>query len=163
MALVGPEIEENLSLRYLASSLEALGFRTEILPFNGPGDFVPVLEALTTPETPPLVIGISPAFQWRAMNFIGLAVALRKRGYTGHITAGGHFGALTWQEILTDFPELDSICRHEAEETLVQLARAVRAGELAESLPGLAIRGRSGEVFLTPKRKPPELSSLPLW
>ena len=39
IALVGPEIEENLSLRYCAASLEAAGYRCEILPFHEDGHF----------------------------------------------------------------------------------------------------------------------------
>ncbi len=78
VALVGPEIEENLSLRYLTSSLEASGFHTEILPFNGPGDFSPLLERIMTEAVPPFPIGVSMAFQRRAMDFAALAVALRE-------------------------------------------------------------------------------------
>jgi anaerobic magnesium-protoporphyrin IX monomethyl ester cyclase len=46
VALVGPELEENLSLRYLASSLTAAGFDCEIVPFNSSNDLAGVLAAL---------------------------------------------------------------------------------------------------------------------
>ena len=39
VALVGPEVEENLSLRHLASSLAAAGFPSEIVPFNAWSEF----------------------------------------------------------------------------------------------------------------------------
>ena len=35
IALVGPELEENLSLRYLASSLQSAGFEARIIRFDG--------------------------------------------------------------------------------------------------------------------------------
>lgn len=39
IALVGPEMEENLSLRYLAASLTTAGFESRIVVFNGEADF----------------------------------------------------------------------------------------------------------------------------
>jgi anaerobic magnesium-protoporphyrin IX monomethyl ester cyclase len=39
IALVGPDIEENLSLRYLASSLERAGYASQIVPFSGEHEF----------------------------------------------------------------------------------------------------------------------------
>ncbi len=49
VALVGPELEENLSLRYLASSLTAAGFDSQIVPFDGPNDLQRVLAQLPRP------------------------------------------------------------------------------------------------------------------
>src|SRR5262245_46348629 len=127
IALVGPEIEENLSLRYLASALRRAGYGAEIFPFNS-GSALPGLVArITATDDPPLLVGISMAFQWRAPDMLALAVALKEAGYRGHVTGGGHFATFAAKEMLGDFPELDSICRQEAEETLVELARAVEA------------------------------------
>jgi radical SAM superfamily enzyme YgiQ (UPF0313 family) len=135
VALVGPELEENLSLRYLASSLAAAGFPTEIFPFDGEEQFHGVLDGILGRTEPPLLVGLSLSFQRRAKDFLALAVALRRAKYAGHITAGGHFGTFACLDILSDFREIDSICRHEAEETLVRLALAVSAsGDLARIL-----------------------------
>src|SRR5579859_517429 len=92
VALVGPEIEENLSLRYIASSLAQVGVTTDLVPFNSEADFATALATITAQASPPAVVGISLAFQWRARDFLALAVALRESGYQGHITVGGHFG-----------------------------------------------------------------------
>src|SRR5262245_45391301 len=108
IALVGPEFEENLSLRYLASCLSSAGFRVEILPFNQDIDLPEIVRAVCTDE-PPLLVGLSLAFQWRAKDFLALAMALREGGYAGHLTAGGHFATFASRELLADFPELDSI------------------------------------------------------
>src|SRR3954470_7650012 len=91
VALVGPEIEENLSLRYLASALREAGYRPEILPFNGSSAPPGPHEQIARAPDPPLVVGISMAFQWRAQDMLALAVGLREAGYRGHITGGGHF------------------------------------------------------------------------
>lgn len=164
IALVGPEIEENLSLRYLASSLLPHGFRSEIIGFNQDADFGNALAAILGAPEPPLVVGISLAFQWRAADFLAFAVALRERGYRGHLTLGGHFATFASLEILRDFPEVDSIVRQEAEGTMVALAQALATGASIASLSsieGLALRNGEGRPVLTPHPALPDLAALP--
>ncbi len=161
VALVGPELEENLSLRYLASALEAGGFEASIVPFDSPTALPQALRVLLDAGKPPAVIGLSLSFQRRAKDFLALSMALRRRGYSGHITAGGHFGTFACREILRDFPEIDSICRHESEETLVRLAGALRSGDKIDEIPGLAYRDTCGEIRFTDLPAPPDLHKLP--
>lgn len=161
VALAGPELEENLSLRYLASSLGAAGFESEIVSFDSPSDLPRVLAALLDSGDSPALVGLSLSFQRRAKDFFALSIALRQRGYAGHITAGGHFGTFACREILRDFPEIDSICRHEAEETLVSLAQALRSGSEVGQIPGLAYRDAQGDIRLTGLPVPPDLHKLP--
>lgn len=161
VALVGPEIEENLSLRYLASSLAAAGIESHIVPFQYDTDFGRVLDELMHATEPPFLIGLSLAFQWRAQESLALAVALRDRGYRGHITAGGHFATFASREILEDFPELDTIVRQEAEETLVDLCRAVLSSRSLSDLVGIAYRDDSGDVHVAPPAALPDLARLP--
>lgn len=161
VALVGPELEENLSLRYLSSSLRQKGFTTEIFPFNETGHLAGIVERIITAPAPPLLVGISMAFQWRATDMLALAVALREAGYRGHLTAGGHFATFASEDVLRDFPELDSICRQEAEETIVELCTSLRDGRPWSELPGLCARDAAGTPKLTPLRHPPELTGLP--
>lgn len=160
VALVGPEIEENLSLRYIASSLAAAGYRAELVPFNSEADFPSILDAILRAKEPPLAVGISLAFQWRARDFLALAVALRDGGYRGHITMGGHFGTFAAHEIMTDFPEIDSIVKQEAEETMVALCRAVEAGSPLDAILGLALR-KGDHVISTGHPALPDLATLP--
>ena len=155
VALVGPEIEENLSLRYLCSSLAPHGFATDIVAFNHDGDFGPAIETILAAQ--PDIVGISLAFQWRASDFLALAVALRERGYRGHITAGGHFATFASLELLREFPELDSIVRQEAEGTIVTLARAVTSGAPFDGIAGLAVRDENGVPRVNEHAKLPDL------
>ncbi len=161
VALVGPEIEENLSLRYIASSLSLAGYRSELVPFNQESDFGFALRTILDAAEPPLVVGISLAFQWRARDFLAFAVALRDGGYKGHITMGGHFGTFASLEILTDFPEIDTIVRQEAEETMVKLCQALTRGEPLRPIAGLALRDDSGTPILTEHPALPDLATLP--
>jgi len=137
VALVGPEIEENLSLRYIASSLAKAGVKSELVPFNFEGDFASAMATILEAPEPPIAVGISLAFQWRARDFLALAVALREGGYRGHITMGGHFGTFAAKEILADFPEIDSIVRQEAEDTMVALVSALENKAPLTAIPGL--------------------------
>lgn len=160
IALVGPEIEENLSLRYLASSLAAAGFSAEIIPCNGEHHVVPAVQAILTAPEPPLMVGLSLAFQWRALDMLALALALREGGYVGHVTIGGHFATFAATELLSDFPEIDTVVRQEAEETMVALASAVESGGPLDGIAGLALRDERG-VQLTAMPAVPDLAKLP--
>lgn len=160
IALVGPELEENLSLRYLAAALAAEGWRTEILPFNRPRDLATLVRTIAEADEPPLVVGISIAFQWRAVEMLALAVGLREAGYRGHITAGGHFATFAAEDLLGDFAELDSICRHESEQTIVELVGALARGGAIGAIPGVVTHDGAGAVVSGPMRHPPDLATL---
>jgi anaerobic magnesium-protoporphyrin IX monomethyl ester cyclase len=164
VVLVGPEFEENLSLRYLAASLRQAGHRASLARFDSP-EYVEGVVQQVRREGPGLV-GLSMVFQVRAREFYELTRALRRSGYTGHITAGGHFATFAWEAMLRDLPELDTIVRQEGELTLVALADALQRGARRPDLvgiPGLVARGEGGEpVPGPPRRQVDDLDSLPL-
>lgn len=161
IALVGPEQEENLSLRYLAASLTAGGFEARIVAFNGAEDFPAAIAAIAGAERPPLLVGVSLAFQWRAPDFLAFVVGLRETGYRGHVTVGGHFATFAAADLLRDFPELDSVCRQEAEATLLALCRALGAGAAWHDIPGVVGRGDDGVARFAPMPEVPDLGRLP--
>ena len=151
--LVGPEFEENLSLRYLASALQSAGHTASMVRFDDE-QYVPgVVSAAISGR--PGIIGLSMVFQVRAREFFALARALRAAGYTGHITAGGHFATFACEQILQNVPEIDSIIRQEGENTLVELADAIDhhapASEIA-AICGIVTRGADGGALLAPPR-----------
>ena len=159
IALVGPEQEENLSLRYLAASLVEAGFEARIVPFNGAEDFPSAVAAIGGAERPPLLVGVSLAFQWRAPDFLAFVVGLRETGYRGHVTAGGHFATFAAADLLRDFAELDSVCRQEAEATLVALCRALAAGGVWQDIPGVVARGDGGQAQFATMPEVPDLGA----
>jgi radical SAM superfamily enzyme YgiQ (UPF0313 family) len=159
IALVGAEYEENLSLRYLAAAVEPAGFRAELVPFNDDARRSEVAERVLALD--PLVVGISLPFQLRARQMLALATDLRTRGYRGHMCVGGHFATFEYANLLRDFPALDSVVRHEGEETFRELCARVRDGQAPGPLPGLVLRGPLGPVS-GPERLLPRLDDLPL-
>lgn len=163
VVLVGPELEENLSLRYLAASLRQAGHTASLARFNAREHLGSVVQQVRDQKAG--LVGMSMVFQWRAREYFELARSLRRAGYEGHITAGGHFATFAREPILVDVPELDSIIRHEGEETICDLAGALESGaapEVIAAIPGMTTRGESGAVIDAPPRRPVDgLDSLP--
>ena len=156
--LVGAEYEENLSLRYLAASVQQTGFQAEIVPFNSSSGREDAIRQ--TLAAHPLVVGISVPFQLRARELLSLSTCLRDRGFDGHICAGGHFATFEYRNILRDFPAIDSVIRHEGEESFAWLCGRVRDGLPVTAAPGVVVRSPDG-VEAGPARVLPPLDSLP--
>ncbi|MBK8257243.1 MAG: cobalamin-dependent protein [Polyangiaceae bacterium] len=173
VALVGSEHEENLSLRYLAASVEKAGFEAEIFAYDGVAGTArnAVVEAILKSKAQ--VVGISVPFQHRAQALLTLANDIRAAGYDGHVTSGGHFATFEYESILRDHPSVSSIVRHEGEDTLVELCQALQSGGSLAEIAGLVTRapvqkslpiaGRSSNqpLHVGPERPLPKLNSLP--
>lgn len=154
VALIGAEIEENLSLRYLAAALAAGGFDASVIAFNDAGDAARVVERVCA--LGPLAVGISVPFQLRAREMLKLATQLRDGGYGGHVTVGGHFATFEYANILRDFGAVDSVVRHEGEAAFREICERISRGVAVDLVPGVVVRGVDG---LTIGRKR-ELGSL---
>lgn len=155
--LVGPDQEENLSLRYLASSLVAAGHDVVIAPFNRSADRTSVVEAAR--ET--TLVGLSLCFQVRATEFLELARELKARAPARPVVAGGHFATCAAEELLARHPELDVIVAHEGERTLVELADALGRGQDLGGVAGLVLRDGQSVCVTAPRRVLEDLDELP--
>lgn len=158
VALVGAEFEENLSIRYLASSIEREGFEAVIIPFNDSAAAREIARRVSLLD--PLVVGISVPFQMRARELLGIADLVKQSGVSPHVTAGGHFATFEYDNILRDFSGLDSVVRHEGERTFAELCVRVRDGESLDGLPGAVVR--IGHNIVDGGKRPlPPLDDLP--
>jgi radical SAM superfamily enzyme YgiQ (UPF0313 family) len=143
--LVGPEIEENLSLRYLAASLVRAGHDCAIVPFNRRRDLRAAAKAVLRRR--PSLLGLSLVVQRRYPEYRELATLLRRLGFSGHITAGGHFAGLRAEEILRDAPAIDTVIHHEGEERIVSLMKLLDSGGAAPgALDGISWRAADGSI-----------------
>lgn len=157
VALIGAELEENLGLRYMASALEAKGHAARIVPFNSDRDTSLAVEQVMAFKAD--IAGLSMVFTGRAKEFCGLADALRDRGFSGCIIAGGHFACLNAERLLTDFPAFNAVGLGEGEEIIC--AMADHPDEL-ETVPGICFRREDGTVQRNPSEGNPEnLDALP--
>jgi anaerobic magnesium-protoporphyrin IX monomethyl ester cyclase len=116
---IASEDEENLSVRYPAAALVAAGHKIEIAPFSTKEDTDRVLKQVK--KFKPDIIAVSMAFQSRAITFFALVKAIRKAGFIGHITAGGHFPTFEYRKILEAKMGFNSVVRFEGEQALVEL------------------------------------------
>jgi radical SAM superfamily enzyme YgiQ (UPF0313 family) len=157
IALLGAELEENLGLRYIASSLEAQNHIVKIIPFNSESDIPSAVSSLI--DFDPRIAGLSMVFTGRAREFCRLAQALRDAGFRGHIIAGGHFASLNCSQLLTDFPAFDSVALGEGEELMCALARSL---DDLSRVTGLCYRRSDGSLVTNPSLgNPDRLDDLP--
>ncbi|MDR1992506.1 MAG: B12-binding domain-containing radical SAM protein [Nitrososphaerota archaeon] len=145
IALVGAEFEENLGLRYIASSLETKGHQTEIFPFNSIFDRQNVIQAILTYK--PDIVGLSMVFTSRAREFLNLSNHLKNAGYNGHIVAGGHFASFNSKQLLTDYPSITSVATGEGENLMVTLTNHLNEPGI---VPGLCYRNDQGNIVCNP-------------
>lgn len=156
--LVGPDYEENLSIRYLASSLVASGHETALASFNSPADAEAVADFAQHAD----LVGLSMCFQSRAKEFLHLARLIKSRDPQKLVVAGGHYASCAAEPLLANYSELDVIVIHEGERTLVEIADAgPHLTARLEEIPGIAHRDGS-QVHFTPQRRTLDhLDSLP--
>ena len=156
--LAGPDFEENLSIRYLASSLQAKRHEPSLAVFNSADDVEAVAEQAGEAE----IVGLSVCFQSRAQEFLVLARRIKQLYPEKLIVAGGHYASCAAEALLEHHPELDIIVIHEGEQTLAEILAAT--ANLKDDLPkitGIAYR-EDGQVRLAPKRRTlDDLDTLP--
>ena len=141
IALVGPELEENLALRYIDAALREVGHQPHIFDFHAAEQLAEVAAAIV--ELDPEVVGLSLMFTARSRDFVALAQQLRHLGYSGHITGGGHFASFHAERLLLDYPALDTIVHGEGESAMVELLD--RLDDL-ERVAGVSWRAADGTV-----------------
>ena len=119
---------------YLAAVLRQHGRSVEMIDVrDGPERIGERLLA-----SPPLVVGFSLIFQFFLPQYRRLAAHLRAIGIDSHFTIGGHYPSLCHDEVLANFPEIDSVARFEGEMTLLELVQRLGAGEDWREVAGLA-------------------------
>ena len=124
VALIGYQDQGNLGMGYLAAVLQARGIEVDLIEVRD--DPAHIADRLL--ERRPIVVGFSLIFQFFLPRFRMLAQHLRAAGVDGHFTIGGHYPSLCHEELLADFPEMDSVVRYEGEETLLELVEHLAQG-----------------------------------
>lgn len=157
IALIGAELEENLGLRYIASSLEARGHEVAIIAFNTEQDRESAVRE--TLAFDPQIAGLSMVFTSRGREFCRLAESLRSGGFHGHVIAGGPFASFNCDLLVSAFPAFNSVALGEGEELMCRLAENL---ERLDRVPGLCYRDAAGTVRTNPAAgNPDRLDDLP--
>jgi radical SAM superfamily enzyme YgiQ (UPF0313 family) len=154
--LVGFQEQDNLGLRYLASSLRAAGHDARIESFGA--DAEPLVRIARRYQ--PDIIGFSLIFQFMAPDFAKVIETLCAAGVSAHLTMGGHYASFAPETLLQLMPQLDSVVRFEGEQTIVALASAIVTGAPLTGIRGIAWRGDE-RVHIVEGPAPAALDSLP--
>lgn len=157
--LVGPIQQENLALGYLAACARARGHEAEIVAYASRKDLDRTVERVLAAE--PHLVGLGMAFQNTVDEYLLLLRALRERGYRGHLTCGGHVGTFCSEELLREVPGLDTVVRHDGEETLAEMLDMLARGERPRGLAGLVWREGERVVRGPPRLPAASLDDLP--
>jgi anaerobic magnesium-protoporphyrin IX monomethyl ester cyclase len=157
VALVGYQDQGNLGMGYLAAVLQRHGCTVAMLDVRDGGEKI----AAQLAERQPLVVGFSLIFQFFLPQYREVARQLRVAGITSHFTIGGHYPSLCHDELLTNFPEIDSVVRYEGEETLIELVDRLRAGQEWRDIDGIAYLRGTDVVATQARPLVQDLDSLP--
>lgn len=155
--LVGFQDQGNLGLGYLAAVLQEHGFTCVTIDINrGPDE---ILKCVSLHD--PLIIGFSLIFQYYLPKFAALAEFLQTRGVACHMTVGGHYPSLCYEQILSQIPQFESVVLFEGEYSLLELAQHLANQEEWRGTQGIAYR-QNGRTVLNPLRPLlPDLDVLP--
>jgi anaerobic magnesium-protoporphyrin IX monomethyl ester cyclase len=157
VALIGFQDQGNLGLGYLSAVLREHGCAAQMIEVRD----APEAIAERLLRWRPLVVGFSLIFQFFLPQYRKLAQRLREAGVDSHFTIGGHYPSLCHEELLTNFPEIDSVVRYEGEETLIELVARLRAGEDWHQVDGIAYRQGSEIVSTRPRALVADIDALP--
>ena len=89
-----------------------------------------------------------------------LALRLREKGFTGHITLGHDFATLNHKIILKKYRQFDSIVRGEGEETLLEIVSSLDTKNALKNIAGLSYRDANGRIHTNPPRPAIDLDTL---
>ena len=147
----GPDCGEMMGLGYLASVLRREGYRVKIVDGRLLAlDEMQVVDLVLAYDAP--ILGINLNFEFLAESLSLILKALRRRGYSGHITLGGLYTSVSAEYLMEVIPETDSIIRFEGEETYLEFVRNIRQPESWSSIQGLVYRSPDRKVVINPLR-----------
>ena len=157
--MMGDVVAPPLGLAQLAGCLEEAKIPVDILDANALELGLTGLEEAITQASPDL-IGITVFTPYVPDVARALRVA-RQAAPEAAIVLGGPHVTFTVEETLETMPEADIIVRGEGDQIIVDLARALDAGDGLDDVPGISYR-RDGEIVENPAPPPLDLTKLPL-
>ena len=157
--MMGDVVAPPLGLAQLAGCLELAGIPVEILDASALEIGWQELGAAIA-QTPSDLIGMTAFTPY--MPEVARAVRIaRQAAPEAAIVLGGPHVTFTAEETLQTIPELDLVVRGEGDQIIVDLARALEAGDDLDRVPGLSFR-RDGQVVETPAPPPLDATQLPM-
>lgn len=142
---------------YAAAAMEADGFETEFWDHAQPGasfdETLKKLDALS-----PDLLAVNAVYFWEKTPVLfDFLNRVKEQGFAGHINLFGFFPSLVYQQMLAQYPCIDSVAVGEFEPTLTALARALENKETLTGIQGLALSGMpepTQAIFRKPSADP---------
>ena len=157
--MMGDVTAPPLGLAQLAGCLEEANIPVEILDANALKIGWKELETAVA-QTNADVIGITVFTPYVPDVSRAVRVA-REAAPQATIVLGGPHVTFTPAETLQTLPQADIVVRGEGDQIIVDLARALEAGDDLERVPGLNFR-RDGQIVETPSAPPLDVTTLPM-
>ena len=148
-----------LGLAQLAACLEKADIPVELLDANALGIGWGGLEAAIAQARPDLV-GIT-VYTPHVPEVSRAVCVARQAAPQAVIVLGGPHVTFTAEETLGTMPQVDVVARGEGDQILVDLARALAAGDGLERVPGISLR-RDGQIVENPAPPPLDVNTLPM-
>lgn len=143
VVLVAFTEQDNLGIGYITSVLLQDGYDIKIIDFRTGKEAI--LEQIRRYD--PLVVGFSIIFQYHIDVFKDLIFYLREQGVNCHLSAGGHYPSLRYNELLDFIPQLDSVVLYEGEYTFLELVQSIYACKDWKHIRGIAFRDNGNKVI----------------
>jgi anaerobic magnesium-protoporphyrin IX monomethyl ester cyclase len=157
--MMGHVVAPPLGLAQLAGCLEAAEVPVEILDANALDIGWAGLGAAIAQASPDLIgLTVYTPYVPEVKRAVRIA---RQAAPQAVIALGGPHVTFTAEETLETMPQVDVVARGEGDQIIVDLARAIEAGEGLERVPGISFR-RDGQLVETPVAPPLDLRSLPM-
>ncbi len=157
--MMGDVVAMPLGLAQLAGCLEEAEIPVDILDANASKIGWQKLEPAIA-GTQPDLIGMT-VYTPHVPEVARAVEVARQAAPEATIVLGGPHVTFTAEETLTTMPGADVVVRGEGDEILVELVRALEAGDGLEGVPGLTYR-RNGQIVENPAPPPLDASQLPM-
>ncbi len=149
--LSAPDCGEAMGLGYLAGELRRAGKKVMVIDARLMGlDVMQTVELLQMYTTP--MLGVNMNFQYLAPSTTQLIEALRQRKYRAHITVGGLYASVAFEELMQKCPGIDTLVRFEGERTYLELLAKLDKPETWTEIPGLVYRTPDATLKVNPLR-----------
>ncbi|HEY8911678.1 MAG TPA: radical SAM protein [Desulfosporosinus sp.] len=110
----------------------------------------------------PDIIGVHMVYHWHTdRDLADFLHKVKVEELSSYITAYGYYPTTDFEDVLQDFPDIDSVILGEPELTFAQVADALISQDSLDKFPGLAQRDDSGTVVSQRRELMDNLNTLP--
>ncbi|MDM8517854.1 radical SAM protein [Desulfobacterales bacterium HSG16] len=105
--------------------------------------------AIAAKKSGAFIAGISSLFTCYCKEALKTAEAVKKRNPLCKIVMGGHHPTIMYEDVMAN-PAVDYVIRGEGEESMPELACAIKKGKNFEDVPGIVFRNAEKGLFVNP-------------